>query len=156
VGPQTLALSFAPTDSTDFNTGIATATINVRYASAGVCDGAAGHTILQPINADGTTVFKQGQTVPAKFRVCDANGVSIGSAGVVTSFTLVQITSGTTVQTVTATVDSNTPDTAFRWDPTDQQWIFNVNTKGLAANSTYLYRIALNDGTSITMQFGLK
>ncbi len=156
VGPQTLALSFAPTDSTDFTTGIATATINVRYASAGVCDGAAGHTILQPINADGTTVFKQGQTVPAKFRVCDANGVSIGSAGVVTSFTLVQITSGTTVQTVTATVDSNTPDTAFRWDPTDQQWIFNVNTKGLAANSTYLYRIALNDGTSITMQFGLK
>ncbi|HEY8745010.1 MAG TPA: MBG domain-containing protein, partial [Chloroflexota bacterium] len=156
VGPQTLSVTFAPTDSADFNSSTTTVTINVRYASGSACDGAAGHTILPPINADGTSVFKQGNTVPAKFRVCDANGTSIGSPGVVTSFTLVQITSGTVVQTVTATVDSTTPDSAFHWDATGQQWIFNVSTSGLSANSTYTYRILLNDTTTITMTFGLK
>ena len=57
---------------------------------------------------------------------------------------------------VSETVDSTTPDTAFRWDSTDQQWIFNVSTKNLYANRTYVYRIYLNDGTWIQFQYGLK
>ncbi len=64
-------------------------TMFVQYATGGTCYGGPGHTILQPINADGTSVFKQKSTVPAKFRVCDAYGNSIGTPGVVTSFKLV-------------------------------------------------------------------
>jgi hypothetical protein len=52
-------------------------------------------------------------------------------------------------------VSSAPPDTQFRWDATDQQWIFNIDTKSLAAGSTYVYRIVLNDGTTIVFQFGL-
>ena len=128
----------------------------VQYASGSTCFGGAGHQILQPINVDGSSVFKQKSTVPAKFRVCDANGASIGTPGVVQSFWLVQRINGTTYSDVNESVDSTTPDTNFRWDATDRQWIFNVNTKSLSASSTYVYAINLNDGTSISFAYALK
>ncbi|HET7182116.1 MAG TPA: PxKF domain-containing protein, partial [Candidatus Limnocylindrales bacterium] len=109
----------------------------------------------QPINIDGTSVSKQGSTVPAKFRVCDAFGQSIGTPGVVTNFVLYQKI-GATNETVNEVVDSTTPDTAFRWSATDQQWIFNINTKPLQKNYKYFYRVDLNDGSSIYFAFSLK
>src|SRR4029077_192053 len=42
----------------------------VQYATGGICNGDAGHQILQPINFDGTSVFNGKSTSPAKFRVC--------------------------------------------------------------------------------------
>ena len=60
------------------------------------------------------------------------------------------------MNTVDETVDSTTPDAAFRWDPTAQQWIFNLNSKTLNGNMTYYYTITLNDGSAITFMFGLK
>jgi hypothetical protein len=53
-------------------------------------------------------------------------------------------------------VDTNNPDAAFRWDSTAQQWVFNITTGNLAPGSTYVYTIALNDGSSIEFQFGLR
>ncbi len=129
-------------------------TLKILYASSGICDGDAGHQILQPINPDGPSVWKQGRTIPAKFRVCDANGASVGTPGVVSSFMLVQIISGT-VTDVDETVPSTTPDTAFRWDSGAQQWIFNINTTALPAQ-TYVYAINLNDGSTIMFQYGLR
>ena len=135
-------------------------TLTIQYASGGICDGDVGHQILQPINVDGTSVFKQGSTTPAKFRVCDANGQSIGNPEVVVpgGFVLYQTQKGT-ITNVDEVPDSTTPDTAFRWDPTGQQWIFNISTKYApvnVANQTYYFRISLNDGTSIMFQYGLK
>jgi hypothetical protein len=130
--------------------------LTVTYATAGICLGDGGHQILQPVDVAGTSVFKQKSTVPAKFRVCDANGMSIGAAGVVSSFRLVQVRTGTIANDVNEVVDSTTPDANFRWSPTDQQWIFNINTKSLSANATYVYSIGLNDGTAIAFQYGLK
>ena len=60
------------------------------------------------------------------------------------------------MRVVDEAVVSTTPDTTFRWSATDQQWIFNMNTKPLTANKTYFYKIDLNDGTMILFQFGLK
>jgi hypothetical protein len=114
-----------------------------------------GHQVLQPSNADGSSVFKQKSTVPVKFRVCDANGASIGS-NVVAGFNLVQIINGTIVNVVTEPVDSTTPDTTFRWSASDQQWIFNTNTKNLSASRTYVYWITLTDASVIEYRFGLK
>src|SRR5207249_6829228 len=102
----------------------------------------------QPINADGSSVWKQGRTVPAKFSVCNANRISIGTAGVVSSFALVQILSGTTAD-VDESVSSTSSDTSFRWDPSAQQWIFNISTTNLSAGNTYVYRVQLNDCSSI-------
>jgi len=132
------------------------ATYTATYQPSGSCGGIAGHTILQPINADGSSVCKQGSTVPAKFRVYDANCNSIGTAGVVASFRLMQTISGTLVDVVNEPVDSTTPDANFRWDASGQQWIFNISTKSLAKNKTYVYLITLNDGSTIGFQFGLR
>jgi subtilisin family serine protease len=128
---------------------------NIHYATGGMCLGSPGHAILQPIDADGGSVFKQKSTVPAKFRVCDAFGNSIGTQGVVTGFILEKIMNGTTSYP-TESVDSTTPFTEFRWSATDQQWIFNMSTKGLLAGKTYFFEITLNDGSTIEFNFGLK
>jgi hypothetical protein len=127
------------------------------YQPAGTtCDGDAGHQILQPVNADGTSVWKQGRTIPLKFRVCNASNVSVGTAGVITSFQLVSILQGTAVQTVDETISATTTDSGFRFDTTAQQWIYNLSTAKLSAGKTYVYQISLNDGTAITFQFGLR
>jgi hypothetical protein len=152
VGTQQLHVDAAST--TNYFAATATVSINVSY-STGACLGDLGHSILQPINADGSSTFKQGSTVPAKFRVCDAAGHSIGTAGLVTSFNLVQTISGTVSATVDDTVISTTPDSSFRWDSAAQQWIFNVSTKPLSAQTTYVYSIGLNDGSTIFFRYGL-
>jgi hypothetical protein len=130
----------------------------VQYASSGMCDGEAGHQILQPINVDGSSVWKQGSTVPAKFRVCDVNGNSIGTSGVITGFALYKTSAGT-MTAVDETADNSTNDLGWRFDSTAQQWIFNMSTKTApqnVANRTYFYQITINDGSTILFDFGLK
>jgi hypothetical protein len=135
---------------------VTTNSVHVIYASAGLtCYGDPGHQILQPINVDGTSVFKKGSTVPAKFRVCNAGGYSIGKAGIANSFKLYKISAGV-IADIDEAIYSTTSDTAFRWSSTDQLWIFNISTKSLAAGQSYMYDITLNDGTHIYFQFGLK
>jgi hypothetical protein len=138
------------------NTATLTVSYSVQYASGGLCLGQPSHVVLQPINVDGSSIFKQGRTVPVKFRVCDANGNSIGASGVVVSFKLVRKVMGTVSLTVNEDIASTTPDTAFRWDATAQQWIFNVSTKNLQAGYTYYFEITLNDGTKIQFSFVLR
>ena len=53
-------------------------------------------------------------------------------------------------------VDSTTPDSTFRWDPMAQQWVFNISNKNLSSSTTYGFVIALNDGSSIPFQYGIK
>ena len=154
-GAHILSVSFTPGDNSDYTTATQTATIKVQY-SLNACLGDLGHSVLQPVNANSTSTFKQGSTVPVKFRVCYANGNSVGSAGIVSAFNLVSILNGTVTQTVDDTVASTTPDSMFRWDPTAQQWIFNISTKPLAVGRTYVYAIALNDGSTILFQYGLE
>jgi len=130
-------------------------TLTVMYSTSCIILGDPTHAILQPINPDGSSVNKTGSTVPAKFRVGDANCNSIGTLGVVTAFNLVGRSSDPGAQ-INEVVDSTTPDTAFRWDPTAQQWIFNISTKGMASGVKYTYQISLNDGSSIVFAFALK
>ena len=128
----------------------------ITYAPAGECLGSPGHQVLPPLAADGSSVVRQNSTIPVKFRVCDANGVSIGTPGVVTSFTLIRLIQGTVTTEVNVEPTSTAPDTAFRWDAAGQQWIFNLGTKDLAAGATYTYRIRLDDGSSIEFRFGVR
>jgi hypothetical protein len=74
---------------------------------------------------------------------------------VINSFVLAQIISGT-VATVDETVDANVADAGFRFDPTAQQWIFNLSSSTQSAGYTYAYSISLNDGTNIMFQYGLR
>jgi hypothetical protein len=160
VGTYTItpaAIDSSPSRLGNYSVTLASGTLTVSYAT-GTCAGSAGRTVLQPVNADGSSVFKRGSTVPVKFRVCDANGVSIGTPGVVTGTpaapVLVSKSSG--VGGVDESVYSTTPDSSFRWDPSAQQWIYNQATSNLTSGVSYTYRIPLNDGTWITYRFGIK
>ena len=141
--------------SNNYNITFQKGTLTVMYSSSCIIFGDPTHSILQPINPDGSSVNKAGSTVPAKFRVGDANCNSIGTPGVVTSFKLIAQSSDPNT-TINEDVNSTTPDTAFRWDPTAQQWIFNISTKGMKAGVKYTYQISLNDGSSIGFSFALK
>jgi MBG domain-containing protein/Big-like domain-containing protein len=131
-------------------------TLQIIFAPGGLVDGEPSHVVLQPVAADGSSVFKAGRTVPIKFRVGDANGNSIGTPGVVTSFNIIGVITGTVSTPLDLPATSTNGDTSFRFDPTAQQWIFNLNTSGLSAGSTYIFQIGLADGSNITFQFGLK
>jgi hypothetical protein len=129
---------------------------SVLYSTAS-CLGSPGHTVLEPVKPDGSSVFKLGSTIPVKFRVCDSNGVPVGTAGIVSGSgapVLYSKTNGT--GGVDEPVYSTTPDTAFRWDVTSQQWIFNQSTENLTSGVVYTYRINLNDGSYIQYTFGVK
>jgi len=158
LGVNTQPLSVTAAATPNYNLASKTVQINVLYASGAMCGGDVGHQVLQPINATGTmSVFKMGSTVPTKFRVCDANGVSIGTPGVVTGYGLMAA-ANTPGITVDEDLYSTTPDTAFRW--AGDQWIFNQSTKNNPSlnrtGATYYFQINLNDGSSIFFQYGLK
>jgi len=138
------------------NRASAPVSYSVQYASGGLCLGEPCHAVLQPINSDGSSVFKQGSTVPVKFRVCDANGNSIGTPGVVVSFKMVKKVKPPLIDKVNEPVSTAKPFDAFRWDPTSQQWIFNLSTRNLTAGWVYYYEIKLNDGTSIYFNFMIR
>lgn len=139
----------------DGNTASGSFIVSVQYATTGnKCKGVPGHEILQPIKTDGSSVFKAGNTVPAKFRVCGADGTAIGEPGTVVSFRLVGIITDGTTQNMDQAVPSTPPFDAFR--SASQQWIFDINTKDLDAGNTYIYLITLNDGSTIQFQFTLK
>jgi hypothetical protein len=140
----------------DYQFSFTPGTLRIVYAPAQVLAmGQPTRTALQPINPDGMSVFKQGSTVAVKFRVADANGVSIGTPGVVTDFRLIQVSSAPSTP-INEVVEAKNGDTAFRWSAADQMWIFNIDTKPLQAGITYTYQVSLNDGTSFTIRFSLR
>jgi hypothetical protein len=142
--------------STNYAITYVAGTLHVIFAPGGLVDGEPSHVILQPVAADGSSVFKAGRTVPLKFRVGDVNGNSIGTPGTIVSFRIISVITGIVTTPVDLPPSSTTRDTSFRFDPTAQQWIFNLNTSGLSAGSTYVFRIGLADGSNIDFQFGVR
>jgi hypothetical protein len=125
----------------------------------GTCTGPTpGGVILQPINADGTSVFKLDRTVPVKFTVCDANGNPISDPMAVFgnsngSITLLSAVRGT-INGVNETGTHDIPDVAFRYS--SGIWIFNMATNNMQAPATYQFRINLANGQGILFEFGTK
>jgi hypothetical protein len=150
-----------------------------QFAPAAVsCVGAPGRTVLQPVNPDGSSVFKRGNTVPVKFRVCDAGGNSIGPSQVVDFQRATPPSDGTScdqpsasptsfrvpvfcrrrpgVSGVDEAVNSTNADTSFRWSSADRSWVFNLSTNNLVSGFKYTYYIPLIDDTNIFFTFGVK
>ena len=125
----------------------------------GTCTGGTpGGVILPPINANGSSVWKIGSTVPVKFTVCDATGNAISDPNAVFatgfgSITLLSAVRGT-IDNVNEATYTDVPDVAFRWS--GGQWIFNMATSNLTKNTTYTYRINLKDGSYIQFSAGTK
>lgn len=126
------------------NTGAASFNVVVTYASTG---------ILQPINADGTSVFKINSTVPVKIQL---TGDSAGYADGSFTIKLAKLTGsvyGDDTEPVVST--SAHTGTTLRYDASSDQYIFNLGTKTLSAG-TYRVTVELDDGSTRTATFGLR
>jgi hypothetical protein len=149
----TTTVSCTASDS-QTNSDTKTFKVNVIYAWSGV---------LQPINggstlnnhADDTSVFKLGSTIPVKLKLTDD---SAGIANATAKIILVKLDS-TPAGTELEATSTNAPDSGsyFRYDPTGDQYIFNLGTKSLTVGD-YLIKIDLGDGTTTTntVKFSLR
>jgi len=158
ITPQASTLNAAnydfpgPSPGTYFVNG----TLTIGY---GNCSGPnPGGVILQPINADGSSIFpRAGRTVPVKFTVCDANGNPISDPNVVFAGTGGQLTMLSAVRGQIPNPDENQyndiPDVAFRY--TGGMWMFNMSTSNLQSGYSYMFRINLKYG-SITFVIAIK
>jgi lysophospholipase L1-like esterase len=154
-GPASLDTSSVGTETfqvtTTDNAGnrrTATFTYDVNYAYG---------EIRQPINADGSSVFKAGSTVPVKFQVTDYDEVPVGSA--TAHLATVRAYEGDAispdqVQEATTNVGA-TAGNLFRYDATAQQYVYNLSTKKMEPG-TYQLFIGLDDGKRYTAIFNLR
>ncbi|MBI3449367.1 MAG: PxKF domain-containing protein [Acidobacteria bacterium] len=103
---------------------------------------------LQPVNADGSSIFNRKQTIPFKFKLrsCGGSTVTSAVANIGVHFWSSGVM-GTEVESVSSSGGANS-GTQYRYDPTADQYIYNLSAKTLQANSTYLVRTTLDDGSS--------
>ncbi len=125
------------------NTGSASFSVTVSYTWGG---------IRQPINADGSSIFKLGSTVPVKFNL--TGGSSLAS-GVFAELYLAKVTSGV-VGTEVEAVSTSGADSGndFRYDG-NGEYHYNLSTKNLSAG-TWQLDINLHDGVTRTVVISLR
>jgi|GEM_PF-6984185 len=111
----------------------------------------------QPINADNSSIFKAGRTVPVKIKVTDCSNVSVSSA-------TLQINIGKISDEVLGKIEeisiddsgkSNSSGTLFRYDEEEKQYIYNLSTKGMTVG-TYLITATSENGQSSSVMFSLR
>lgn len=124
--------------------------VSLQYVTSGV---------LQPINADGTSSFKIGSTIPVKLRITDCAGATVGTVRPKVSLRKLLVNSGT----VNEVVSTSAADTGsiMRFDGT--QNIYNLSTKNSEFNAGQSltqgrYELTLSDPTikSVVVQFDLR
>ncbi len=127
------------------NRVVQTATYSVRYGYGGV---------LPPLSSDGTGSFNLGRTIPVKFQLKDANGTYIETAA--PALYLAKVENNIPGSEITATTaGSSSVGNLFRYDATENQYIFNLATKGLSVGAWQL-RIELGDGSSKLLEITLR
>lgn len=109
--------------------------------------------LLQPINVDGTSVFKLGSTVPTKFKL---SGTASAVTNLPAKLYYAKISNGLagTELEASSTAAADSGNT-FRYDATSGQYIFNLTTKGWS-EGTYQLRVDLGDGVKHTVNITSK
>jgi hypothetical protein len=109
--------------------------------------------ILPPIKADGSSVFKAGNTVPVKFQLTEASAAITDAIALLSYSRVINGVPGAPVDAVSTS--GATTGSLFRYDWISHQYIFNWNTKGLPAG-LYQLQIDLGDGVSRLAELTLK
>jgi hypothetical protein len=109
--------------------------------------------IQQPVNADGSSVFKLKSTVPVKFKLYDGLGNSVTTAMATIYVSKIDDSIvGYEIEAVSTA--SATTGNLFRYDAAEQQYVFNLATKNLSIG-TWRIRIHLNDGKDYAVEISL-
>lgn len=101
-----------------------------------------------------TSVFKAGSTVPVKFQVTDLDGNLVQADAWPVWLSPERGLPITDAATTSVDTDVISTD-SYKWDDSDQQYIYNWSTKGLAAGYWYKIYAKLDDGTIYSVQVGL-
>jgi hypothetical protein len=108
--------------------------------------------VLQPVNRDGSSVFRAGSTVPVKFQLRDHTGAAVCDASATASWAPF---SGDVIGDETEATSTSAATTGNLFRCQDGQHIFNLSTRGLARGS-YVLIIRLADGTAQDVVFSLR
>jgi hypothetical protein len=98
--------------------------------------------LLQPINNDGSSIFKLNRTVPVKFQLVAPDGSYVSDA--VARLYVAQVTDEVvgSYEEPDSTSAADTGNT-FRYDAEADQYIFNLGTKGLSTG-TWVLQVVVN------------
>ncbi|MFZ5884903.1 MAG: ExeM/NucH family extracellular endonuclease [Chloroflexota bacterium] len=131
----------------DGGTGSTTATVMVKFNTSG---------FLQPINANGTSVFKYNSTIPVKISFTDCNGSVPGNLAPTIKLTM--LTGATPGLEINEPISTSAADTTGVMRFSTNQYIYNLATKPLPDSSaTYLITVTIPyNGQTFTVQFGLR
>ncbi|HZI70050.1 MAG TPA: HYR domain-containing protein, partial [Nitrososphaeraceae archaeon] len=129
------------------NTATKTFRVTVRYPVFG--------GFATPINQDGSSIFKLGNTIPIKFQLKWLNGKFVSDALVQVYVAKISNTiTGTEMQAISNNVTASQGN-RFKYDYLNNQYIFGLQTKGFSAG-TWQIKILLDDGSSPTVNISLK
>jgi hypothetical protein len=146
---QTLSVAFTPNDQSSYTGASKSVTIDVVYNPS------TGHQFLQPINTppQERSVFHLGSTVPVKFDLYKADGVT----AVTTASATIQVNrvSNGAPNPVNETVYSTVPDQGANFRFTSGHYQFNLGTGNLSTG-TYRITAILDDGSRITQDIELR
>ncbi|HMJ33181.1 MAG TPA: PxKF domain-containing protein [Baekduia sp.] len=126
------------------NTSTQACSVQVVYAYGG---------LQQPVNPDGSSIFKLNSAVPLKFALADAGGQPV--SGVVAKLTVAKL-SGTVEGTYAeAEAKGNSSTGNVFSESGDGQYHYNLDSKTLSVG-TWSVRITLDDGTSRSTRISLQ
>jgi hypothetical protein len=109
--------------------------------------------VLQPVNNDGSSVFKAGSTVPIKFQLTGASATVTNLAARIYLTSVSNGVLGTEVEALSqVAADSGN---VFRYDPIAGQYVFNLSTRGMT-QGTWRVRVDLLDGTERSVLLSLR
>jgi hypothetical protein len=117
---------------------------------------------LQPINdityhpEQSPSVFKRGSTIPVKFQLRNGEGLVVQAEA---PPEWLQPEQGEKVDTTVGESTYSTSATSgstYGWDPVNQQYIYNWNTKGFDPGYWYTIYAKLDDGNTYSVTIGLR
>jgi hypothetical protein len=123
-------------------TGSASFTVTVTYCFNG---------FDQPINADGSSIFKLGRTIPVKFQLC---GASQGITNAAATLIVIQDSNNVLGSDVEA-VSSGNADTGNAFRYAAPEYIFNMSTSNLSSG-TWLLVVSMGDGVTHNILVSLR
>jgi hypothetical protein len=125
-------------------------------ARAAVAVDLATSGVLEPMNADGSSVFKAGSTVPLKIRIADCDGWA--STALAPTVQVVRTSGAAPVGGIEEAVSTSAADTGTTMRFSEGQWIYNLSTKSLS-DTTARYRLEITvalTGQTVSVGFGLR
>jgi Bacterial Ig domain len=138
-----------PQHSHSYGAGAYTISVSVTDKDGGVGSGstptnAVSHFysmtgILQPINSNGSSVFKYGSTIPVKVQILDCSGAPVSNLAPQIGTQLKSTADpAASIDEVTSTSAADT-GTTLRYDATSGQYIYNLASKSLVDGSATYY-----------------